>query len=454
MVSKKAKSMITRQYAKGLIPFYNNKKVVAVENGNTESIIDTVLSDYQKSYEQSNRLAKEFKKHSVLATCEQVYNWVRENIKYVLDPKGKQYIKTPASVIHQGFADCKGLSILILSILENLGIKAHFRFAGYKNENVTHVYVRAYDEFDSPIKVDACLPQFNTEKPYISKKDVMTKVISINGIDDNVDGIGCKCNSIGGINDDEISGLIAGAESEEERISYIVGYIGDTDENIGRLRIGKFLKKVAKTGLSMVPGAGIIEKISENKKSGKKWWRGMAKTVALEAVTSAVPGGKAVKVGFKIAKGGLKIAKGLVKAGKGLKAAKSALKVVKGAKKLKGVAKLKNIVQRTKRTIQKGMDIYGKGKEFLQQNQNQEQDFDDNVREQYSELRQRTEDLGLDTGELENDFRNDFRQNLQEQGQDESNFEAQDTQEYQPQEEHYQRNMYQEPTQDVEHTEE
>lgn len=113
----------------------------------------------------------------------QLHGFVRRNIKYRLDPPGKQFVKTPSRTFADGFGDCKSYSIFLASVLYHWGIPAAFRYVSFKPGPVTHVYVVAYLNGRSYL-LDACLPGYNTEKDFLTHEDVMTEIHQLSGIGD------------------------------------------------------------------------------------------------------------------------------------------------------------------------------------------------------------------------------------------------------------------------------
>ncbi|MHC1605439.1 MAG: transglutaminase-like domain-containing protein [Candidatus Methanofastidiosia archaeon] len=54
-----------------------------------------------------------------------IYRYVVENMKYYSDPRGAEYIQTPQETLQIGGGDCEDLTILLCSLLENVGIKTY-----------------------------------------------------------------------------------------------------------------------------------------------------------------------------------------------------------------------------------------------------------------------------------------------------------------------------------------
>jgi Transglutaminase-like superfamily len=54
-----------------------------------------------------------------------IYRYIAENYSYYSDPRGREYIQTPGETIAIAGGDCEDLSILLCSLLENIGIRTY-----------------------------------------------------------------------------------------------------------------------------------------------------------------------------------------------------------------------------------------------------------------------------------------------------------------------------------------
>lgn len=167
------------QLADQLIDKPNFKQKLINLYGNTDDIINTLVQTHPLSVKTVEKFAKHLKGDTEKQTCENVWNFVKKNIKYVLDPSGTQKLKTASRTWYDKFGDCKSYSLLIGSLLQNLGIKAKYRLVSYSDMDIpTHVYV-VTDKY----VLDCCLPAFNIEKKYNFKRDIdMTKISMLSGI--------------------------------------------------------------------------------------------------------------------------------------------------------------------------------------------------------------------------------------------------------------------------------
>jgi hypothetical protein len=176
--------MTILQLADKYIPASNGKKVLTKE-GKTEDIVAEVITAFKDSRQQLLQFAPHLQAASLQQTLYNIWSFWKFNIKYKVDPPGKQYIKEPQSLWATKRGDCKSLSLAVMSTLDNLGIKAAFRFTSYYGNDSfpTHVYVVVKDG-DNIIPVDCVWTHFGTEKPFTKNWDYnMTSIYRLSGFD-------------------------------------------------------------------------------------------------------------------------------------------------------------------------------------------------------------------------------------------------------------------------------
>src|SRR6185437_12877940 len=153
--------------------------------GKTGDIIQAILDADDRFSDNTKSFAPYLLADTLLETCKNIWNYEKENIRYQLDPRGVQLVKSPAQTSKDGFADCKSLSVFTGSILKNLGIPYAYRFASYSSRpEYTHVYVVVQDNTGKEIIIDSTLPRFNKEAEYNFKKDypMSSKVYQVSGV--------------------------------------------------------------------------------------------------------------------------------------------------------------------------------------------------------------------------------------------------------------------------------
>lgn len=119
--------------------------------------------------------------------------WIRNNIKYKLDPFNEQNIQLPSSILRTKKSDCKSLSLLFLSICESLGYNAGFRFVSYKiGKPFTHVYNFICTSQNNFFTFDCCIRNLAENQNYKLKKDMRVNYLAGTPVmmgEDDVQGI-------------------------------------------------------------------------------------------------------------------------------------------------------------------------------------------------------------------------------------------------------------------------
>jgi hypothetical protein len=164
----------------------NGTTSVVVNMHNTSDIINQMQKAHYDNSAFAKKIAYKFKGSTVKQTCRNIFNWLKENIEYRVEPAHLQTTKSLQRLVSDGYGDCKHYSGFFAAILSALNIKHHYRFTSYNNSTTpTHVYVVAYDERNKPIYCDAVLEVFNTEKNYTHKidKNMLAHLGSIDSID-------------------------------------------------------------------------------------------------------------------------------------------------------------------------------------------------------------------------------------------------------------------------------
>lgn len=119
--------------------------------------------------------------------------WIRENVKYQIDPFDEQNIQLPSSLLRTKKGDCKSLSLLWLSIIESAGYNGGFRFVAYRNrKNFTHVYNFICLGKNNFHIFDVCNSDLMELQHYTSKKDMRVNYLAGTEVLMGDDNIGYK----------------------------------------------------------------------------------------------------------------------------------------------------------------------------------------------------------------------------------------------------------------------
>lgn len=160
--------------------------------GINQNIIETINNSFNRSVKETKKIAPYFKGSSIKETCLNIYNFLRNKIKYEKDPDGYQFIKTPRRFLNDNTGDCKSFSLFAAGILKNLypNNDVFLRYASYNNVKIpSHVYTIIKDKNFIYI-CDGVYNKALQQKPYKHKIDYKMKIYSLSGFDDPINGKG------------------------------------------------------------------------------------------------------------------------------------------------------------------------------------------------------------------------------------------------------------------------
>lgn len=119
------------------------------------------------------RLVKSLEvKGDIRQTIKNIFDFVYTYIQYVPDNASKEQVRRPLRTLYDQKGDCDCYSVLIGSMLENLGIPYYFRVAEYNNRGFyQHVYVVVPTKQYGELVCDPVLDRCFFEKKPTKKKD-------------------------------------------------------------------------------------------------------------------------------------------------------------------------------------------------------------------------------------------------------------------------------------------
>jgi hypothetical protein len=155
--------------------------------GINRDIIKTINGNFNKAVQETKKIAPYFKGKTPDQTCLNVWNFLKQKIKYVKDPDGYQFIKTPKRFLNEKTGDCKSYSLFAGGILKNLypDAEVFLRYAGYSSINIpSHVYTIVKLNNKTYI-CDGVYKKPLEEKTYKHKEDYKMKIYTLSGTDEN-----------------------------------------------------------------------------------------------------------------------------------------------------------------------------------------------------------------------------------------------------------------------------
>ena len=166
-----------------LAPFQNKREMLAADQS-TGDIIAAILEAHRRHAQDYSKISSFFTAGSKKETARKIFNFLKKNVRYVIEPGSKQTVKSPAAILATGYGDCKHYSLFAGGVLQNLGIPFAYRFASYKvfDKQPQHVFVVVNPGTSNEIWIDPVVGDFNYKKPYTYATDRKMALYSISGI--------------------------------------------------------------------------------------------------------------------------------------------------------------------------------------------------------------------------------------------------------------------------------
>lgn len=160
----------------GKLTPYAKKEVLLKESQGTNDIIKQIESAHNIYKNEYDKISDQFWKGNVKDSCKFVFDFLKKNVKYKIEPDTRQSVKSPAAIIAtgrmNGYNDCKHYSLFFAGLLDSWRRKGKnidwaFRFANYKyfGKSPHHVFV-VVNPGKNEIWCDAVLETFDQHKPY------------------------------------------------------------------------------------------------------------------------------------------------------------------------------------------------------------------------------------------------------------------------------------------------
>lgn len=184
------------------LPAYQGRIAVITDEQNVHDIIAAIKQMHSKHAADYDKISYMFLKETPEATCRAIFNFLKKNISYKIEPVKSQSVKSPAALIHQGYGDCKHYSLFtagILNSLDRLGLQKisySYRFASYDLFDVEpkHVFVVAFPNSNKELWIDPVLKSFNerlhpthtTDKKFKAMALSEISGVAVNGFFDGI----------------------------------------------------------------------------------------------------------------------------------------------------------------------------------------------------------------------------------------------------------------------------
>jgi hypothetical protein len=170
-----------------LTRFAGVETVVKKRQG-VDDIVNGILKTHGQYKNEYQKICKHFLKPTIKETCKEIFNFLKTNVPYNIEPESYQTLRSPAAILSLP-ADCKSYALFSAGVIDALrncgaidcGLK--FRFAGYDmfNNNIEHVFCVVTDG-NNEFWIDPVLSTFDEKKQPVYIVDKNIKNMSLVGI--------------------------------------------------------------------------------------------------------------------------------------------------------------------------------------------------------------------------------------------------------------------------------
>lgn len=174
-----------------LSPYQGNKKLI-VEDQTTGDIVTGILNTHKKYFYEYDKICEYFLGNTLEDTCNNIFNFLKKNVPYYIEPGTKQSLRSPAAILqHLKGADCKSYALFSNGVLSAIARNYYndfstcFRFAGYNTRpGIEHVFCVVKTQ-GKEIWIDPVLNYFDSREKtpnFIKDKTPKVMLYSVNGI--------------------------------------------------------------------------------------------------------------------------------------------------------------------------------------------------------------------------------------------------------------------------------
>ena len=128
---------MNRDVLLGRLTPYGRKRILLKNDQGVPDIISAMLSAHKIYSNEYDKISKDFYVGDGIKTAENIFKFLKKNVKYKIESENNQRIMSPGAIISLGKNDCKNYSLFIMGVLDSLKRKGiidndiFFRFASY-----------------------------------------------------------------------------------------------------------------------------------------------------------------------------------------------------------------------------------------------------------------------------------------------------------------------------------
>lgn len=186
--------MVNRNVLIGKVSPFLNKREIIENNQDTTDIIDALIRNHYKYASEYDKVYRYFDGGSVDETAFNVWQFLKDDFKYTIEPEKMQILRSPAAILASNMVgiDCKGYATWAAGVMDsyrrNTGKKfdVYYRFASYDPLDKTPQHVFCVVKINgTELWIDPVLDQFDEKKQpyyYKDKKIKNMALVAMSGI--------------------------------------------------------------------------------------------------------------------------------------------------------------------------------------------------------------------------------------------------------------------------------
>ncbi|MES2386497.1 MAG: hypothetical protein V4543_00740 [Bacteroidota bacterium] len=194
MEAKGVRKVKSGQEFNALFPIPVSKNLKLSTNADVSDTIKLVKHVVANYLDDTRLIAQKLRGNTLYETCENIWHFVYDHIRYTIDAKGIEQVRRPARAWADRFegVDCDCYTTFISSILTNLKIPHILRITAYNNKaRFQHIYpvvpcsgkpLGKPGSAPGYITVDCVTDAFDYEVPFSKKADYTMNLEFLNGI--------------------------------------------------------------------------------------------------------------------------------------------------------------------------------------------------------------------------------------------------------------------------------
>lgn len=159
------------------LPFHD-KKVLLVKEHDTADIVDAIKKNHGRYTKQYDEICPVFYGNNADEIGQQIFAFLKKNIRYDVEPDNFQTVKSPGAIVHQRFGDCKHYASFINGVcgsLERQGLPVHcfYRFVSdTPGRDIHHVFAVVVDKrTGAEYWVDPVLNKYDSRPHFYNIQD-------------------------------------------------------------------------------------------------------------------------------------------------------------------------------------------------------------------------------------------------------------------------------------------